>query len=288
MGGAGIIGLVNALERFEDWLHQVVEGRLTTLLGARVQPVDLAKRLAEHMEDHRTIGAGRVYVPNNYRVYLAPRTLAEFASFKTALEGELAGFLSDRATERGDHFVGRVTVKLLADPDLPRERVRIESDVIDSRGLDLDDGEQRTRPIPLSAKEAPTPVTPAVLTIGNRKVLLAGPGPMSIGRSLDNDVIVDDPSVSRHHARLVPRGHHWMLEDLNSTHGTFVNGHRVSASLLRPGDQVRLGSQVAYVEEPDDGKGSDRATADDSSQVAETAPTADSASAADSDGDGEA
>lgn len=224
-----------------------MEGRLATLLGAEVQPVDLAKRLAEHMEDRRTIGAGRVYVPNAYRVYLAPRTLAGFASFQGALEEELAGFLSARAAERGYHFVGRVVVRTLADPELPRERVRLESDVVDPRGLDTDHGLQRTRAIAVPEADAPQPAAPIAMVVGTRRIVISGTSPLSVGRSLDNDVIVDGPSVSRRHARLVPRGTHWLLEDLNSTHGTFVNGHRVSASLLRPGDQIRLGSQVAHL-----------------------------------------
>jgi ABC transport system ATP-binding/permease protein len=58
-------------------------------------------------------------------------------------------------------------------------------------------------------------------------------------------VILDDASVSRHHARLTPRGRYWVLEDLDSSHGVFVNGRRVAASLLRPGDQVRIGGVMA-------------------------------------------
>jgi hypothetical protein len=239
---------VNALERFEDWLHQVMEGSLAGLLGAEIQPVDLAKRLADHMEDRRTIGAGRVYVPNNFRVYLSPRTLAGFASFRRALQDELSGFLGARAKEKGYHFLGRVSVTLLADADLPRARVRIESDVIDRQGQVVDESAGRTKAIPVAPTEVPEPDVPVVLVVGRRRLTIDGSGPLSLGRALDNDVIVDDRTVSRHHARLVPRGTHWMFEDLGSLHGSFVNGHRITASLLRPGDQLRLGSLVVRLE----------------------------------------
>ena len=71
---------------------------------------------------------------------------------------------------------------------------------------------------------------------------------VTIGRALDNDVILDDASVSRHHARLVSREGHWQLEDLDSTRGTFVNSRRVGSGYLRRGDEIRLGSVTLHVE----------------------------------------
>ncbi len=249
---------MRALQRFENWFNQLIEGGLVSLLGARIQPVDIARRLADHMADHRTIGAGRLYVPNNYRVYLAPATLASFASFKSGLEDELAAFIHARARESDYHFIGRVRVLLLAAPELRPERIRIESDLVDRRGVVLGEGGQRTEAMaahnpPAGAQAPPTPpeapATPAIaLVIGRRRVLLATDQVLGLGRALDNTVIIDDTSVSRHHARLERRGEHWMIEDLGSTHGTFVNSHRVTASLLRPGDRVQLGRVVIRVE----------------------------------------
>ncbi len=239
---------MNALKRFEDWLARLLEGGLASLLGAQIQPVDIAKRLAEYMEDHRTIGAGRRYVPNNFRVYLSPGTLAGFASFQSALQDELGGFLNARARELGYHFVGRVRVNLLADETLRRERVRIEADLVDREGLVLPGPSQTTEAISV----APT-VTPhdqaAALVVNGRRVPLETASRVGLGRALDNDLILDDSSISRHHARLVARGRSWFLEDLNSTNGSFVNGRRVEFKFLRPGDEIRLGKVTLQFEE---------------------------------------
>jgi pSer/pThr/pTyr-binding forkhead associated (FHA) protein len=62
-----------------------------------------------------------------------------------------------------------------------------------------------------------------------------------IGRHHGCDVIVDEPTVSRRHARLVFRDHKWIVQDLTSTNGTIVNGTRVGRCELRPGDSVVLG-----------------------------------------------
>jgi len=62
-----------------------------------------------------------------------------------------------------------------------------------------------------------------------------------IGRHHGCDVVVDEPSVSRRHARLVFRDHKWIVQDLKSTNGTVVNGVRVGRCELMPGDSVVLG-----------------------------------------------
>lgn len=63
----------------------------------------------------------------------------------------------------------------------------------------------------------------------------------SIGRLPDNTVVVDNAAVSGHHAAVFRDGDHFVIEDLASTNGTFVNGKRVSRQTLQGGDVVRVG-----------------------------------------------
>jgi len=65
---------------------------------------------------------------------------------------------------------------------------------------------------------------------------------IAMGRALDNQIRLEDGTVSHHHALLVADGPEYKLRDLNSTNGTRVNGLRIVESPLRNGDQVRLGS----------------------------------------------
>jgi hypothetical protein len=64
---------------------------------------------------------------------------------------------------------------------------------------------------------------------------------MTIGRSPDCDVFLDDVTVSRRHAVLVRRGRGFAVEDLGSLNGTFVNRRRVDAETLEDGDEVQIG-----------------------------------------------
>ncbi len=76
---------------------------------------------------------------------------------------------------------------------------------------------------------------------------------MFIGRDLSNDVVINDPEISRRHSRLFTQGNTYVLEDLGSTNGTFVNGQRLMGpNMLRPGDVITFGERMSLVFESSD------------------------------------
>src|ERR1700742_3784886 len=64
----------------------------------------------------------------------------------------------------------------------------------------------------------------------------------SIGRSLEQDIVLSDVLVSRQHAVITREGNAWILLDQNSTHGTYLNSVRIHQANLKPGDVVQIGS----------------------------------------------
>ncbi len=84
--------------------------------------------------------------------------------------------------------------------------------------------------------------TKAIVSLDDRRYVLDGPV-ASLGRSRECDCVLNDPNVSRRHAELRrgPTGD-WEIADLGSTNGVKVNGRRLDASRLRPGDEVVLGT----------------------------------------------
>lgn len=71
-----------------------------------------------------------------------------------------------------------------------------------------------------------------------------GGAPLTIGRTEGNDVCIDHPTVSGRHARVEPMAEGFVLTDLGSRNGSFVNGKKVTRALLRPNDWISLGSHV--------------------------------------------
>jgi FHA domain len=76
----------------------------------------------------------------------------------------------------------------------------------------------------------------------------AGEEEVLIGRSSGCQIVIGEPTVSRRHARLRSRDGRWVLQDLGSTNGTFLNGRRVGRCELRPGDLVLLGEAAFRVD----------------------------------------
>jgi hypothetical protein len=103
---------------------------------------------------------------------------------------------------------------------------------------------------------ASTPTAPGTAATGltlvqgkanTAHLVLAGSG-LLIGRGGECTLVMDDPGVSLVHARLDPHAGGWLLTDMRSGTGTYVNGRRILQHQLQPGDQIRVGQTVIEVE----------------------------------------
>jgi sigma-B regulation protein RsbU (phosphoserine phosphatase) len=81
---------------------------------------------------------------------------------------------------------------------------------------------------------------------GQRSRVAVTPLPFLIGRNSDNNLVLRDNRVSRSHLRIFAENSHYVLEDLSSRHGTWVNGKRVGRHLLRDSDRIDFGVQESY------------------------------------------
>ena len=238
---------MRSIRRLEELAARMLEGAFSRLPGYRLEPVHIARHLVRAMEDGQTITAEKVWVPNEYRVRLHPDTLANFADFQQELEAELAAYIEQEAERQGFCFIGRPHVYLEPDPALSRRRLRV---TVSTSGMPSDAVSQDTQALPAERLQAAVRALaePYHLVLGERVIPLHTT-PVSLGRSLDNDVIVEDPSVSRRHAQIIYRHGRLVLRDLNSHYGTFVNGHRVvEECILRPGDVIALGNVTLKLE----------------------------------------
>ena len=85
------------LRSIEQRVEGLIEGAFGRAFRTHVQPVELARKLTKEMDDHRTVSVSKVYVPNEYSVYLAPSDREQFASYENALVDELRQHLAEHA-----------------------------------------------------------------------------------------------------------------------------------------------------------------------------------------------
>src|SRR5437899_12657478 len=100
------------LERLEALASRVIEGWTARLFRARLQPVQIAKRVIRAMEAHQTISLAKTFVPNSYVVSLAPTDYAEFEQYKRSLERDLAEAVLGAARHRNLTLLASPTVEL--------------------------------------------------------------------------------------------------------------------------------------------------------------------------------
>lgn len=84
------------------------------------------------------------------------------------------------------------------------------------------------------------------------KEVKVGTRPVTIGRTPDNDLQIDNLGVSTHHARVYPEDGKLVIEDMDSLNGTFVNNHRIEKALLEDNDKILIGKHTIVVREAHD------------------------------------
>jgi hypothetical protein len=258
------------LARFERFMEQAVEGGLRRVFPTPLQPVQLAKAAARAMEDSQVIGISGVEVPNSYRLRLAPADLQRFGEYSATLSSELVRYLVDYARERGMRPVGEPRVELVEDAQQRVGGVGVDARFVDlapARKTEVDAAVEHTRRLRLADLAGAEPDVIASATTrhglcladvaGVRFALDAAAGIVRLGRATDNDVSIESQRVSRYHAQLRHVGSRWLVYDLDSTNGTFLDDQQVMPDqphALHPGGVLRLGDHeirvLADVTEP--------------------------------------
>ncbi|MBV9599836.1 MAG: DUF3662 domain-containing protein [Chloroflexi bacterium] len=251
------------LARFERLMEQAVEGSLRRVFPAQLQPIQLDKAAARAMEQAQVVGRRGREVPNVYELRLAPGDLARFGDYRASLADEVRAYLTDYAQARGLRPMGELSVAVIEDP-------QVRPGSVDARGhfvglsapeqQDLAaavDGTRRLRLADLAAARAtvsaaaePTQLVLHNVTGGADFTLEPAMEVVRVGRGLDNDVVLASTHVSRYHSQLRWVESSWLVYDLDSTNGTWVDDEKLAAGqarALQVGGRLRLGDHELEV-----------------------------------------
>lgn len=259
-----------AIERFFERLFERPSARL---FRARLQPVQLQRRIERAMEAERLSSNDRTLAPNRFTVHLHPTDLEAFGDMTGSLASELADGALVFARSRRYTLVDRPRVDLLADTTVERTDIRVvarfadpiagrerrdtrqpddradatDADAADEGG-DGADGPSHTMVFMVPRPSSPTARLRVIESDGTEHQCEFDGSSLTIGRAADNDLVLADGRVSRHHARVTGRRGTLVYTDLGSTNGSRVNGAAVGELVLGAGDRIELGDTVLVVE----------------------------------------
>src|SRR5947209_7682729 len=121
---------MSVLRSLEEKIAGLVEGTFSRAFRSEVRPVEVARKLAREMEEHKTYSLSRTYVPNEYRVYLSPRDRERFAEYEDALTSELTGYLLEHARRERLVLMSRPVVEFETDERLGLGEFGIQTRVV--------------------------------------------------------------------------------------------------------------------------------------------------------------
>src|SRR5437763_15584555 len=131
---------MSVLRSIESKIAGLVEGTFSRAFRSEVRPVEIARKLAREMEEHRTLSLSRTYVPNEYTVYLSPRDRERFAEYEDALVSELTGYLLEHARRERLVLMSRPLVEFETDDRLGLGEFGIQTRVVNPEPEVEEDG----------------------------------------------------------------------------------------------------------------------------------------------------
>jgi hypothetical protein len=248
---------MSVLRSLETKIAGLVEGTFSRVFRSEVRPVEIARKLAREMEQHKSFSVSRTYVPNEYRVYLSARDRERFADYEDALAAELASYVLEHARRERFALLSQPVIEFETDDRLGLGEFGIQTRVVTPADAPVEEREEAGQTMIYStANRVAQPLQEPAIARSQRALLLydgrrlvVGPAGATIGRSRQCDVVIDDPNISRKHAEVRPRGGSWVISDLGSTNGSSLNGRRLDhPEVIQPGDEIEIGTSIITFE----------------------------------------
>jgi hypothetical protein len=257
---------MSVLRNLENRIAGLVEGTFGRVFKSEVRPVELARKLAKEMDEHRTVSVSRTYVPNEYTVWLSPEDRERYEGVEHEVIDELSGYLLEHARRERLALISRPKIDFRTDERLSLGEFGIQARLV--RTAEKPEGAAARAAVPVEPAEHGNTMIysaadrhqeqlsevranragRAIIVVDGKRMLVGAAGSV-LGRSRESDIVIDDANVSRRHAEVRPGPDGWTIADLGSTNGVRVNGRPVRSAPqpLRDGDHVELGTaQVTF------------------------------------------
>jgi pSer/pThr/pTyr-binding forkhead associated (FHA) protein len=223
------------LHHIERHLQEFIKKNTTSILGTPDADAKLVAALMQAMKEQIIVDSeGNITAPNIFSLNVPSEFVADVRSNQSLLNG-LAVSLMEAGEQAGITFDVNITINVFPDETLKEDEFSVRALRIESAL-----SETQTAEIALEAELQLTIPPKAFLIVGGSKIFTLERDVINFGRNLDNHLVIDDPRVSRTHGQFMAVKGRYMLFDLDSSGGTYVNGVRITQINLHPGDVISL------------------------------------------------
>jgi len=236
--------LEDKLGRLESRLQNIFEGSADRLFQTTNPPKKLAHSLIEAMKDGIKPGAkDGLFAPNQFIVQVDPEQADIWQTSPDFLD-KLTTMLGETAAEEGISFKSAPTIRIQPNPRLTAGEIRVnaqfeEVELPQTAAMEIISDED-FEGIPQNA----------YLIVDGVDIFPLTQPVINIGRRTDNQLVINDGKVSRVHAQLRVINGRYVIFDLDSSGGTFVNGARIHQNTLSAGDVISIaGVPVVFGQE---------------------------------------
>lgn len=237
---------VSPLDKLEGRLQSLIEGSTARLFSSNEFQYNLSYKISSAIKDSMNMTENKGPIPpNQFNIRVHPSILDSLRSNPNFIS-ELCDLLMEAGEDTGLVFVSHPKINFIEDSGIDPQEVFVLAHYSLNDFTQTD--EYATR---LSEPEIAGQMPPdAYLIIDGTTLFRIERKVINIGRRSDNHLVVDDPRVSRIHAQVRFTEDRFVIFDLNSTGGVYINGKRVQKSILRPGDVISLaGVPLVYGQE---------------------------------------
>jgi hypothetical protein len=250
------------ISRFENFARGLIEGSFDRLLR-QPGPVSLVANALIIAAESRQSGG---LAAGHYVVSVHPDTLAELQRQSSDIESFMEAMLANYGERNNLIFDGEVRVEMLPDASVAQGqpvatawsgRAEEEPTAVLRRRSSTVGSTQEERSPDRRGSTAPLKLAEAYLIVNGRRHVMLQKAVNTIGRSLENDIVLEDQGVSRSHAQIRWRNGRFEIFDLGSRAGTLVNGQELTRRQLRSGDVITLGAAALIYGEEDHLDGND-------------------------------
>ncbi len=225
---------MSQLDKIEKRIRDVFESG-PSILSSMGTDERLLKHFSEAIHELFIHESPREYLRPGVRILLNPQTASRWQS-QIGWESKLADLLTSSAVEFGFSFHTSPEINLIPDQGIDDEEIRI---ALSDQPL-IESGETGVLSMGIATGYTkPARKNPTLILQGSRTIKLTQ-AVINIGRKSSNQIVINDLRVSRMHAQLRRVKEDYMIFDVGSTGGTFINSNRIDSHTLRPGDVISL------------------------------------------------